>query len=32
MDMNLNTLHEMVKDRKDWCAALHEATKESDMI
>ena len=32
MDMNLNTLHELVKDRKDWCAALHEATKESDMI
>ena len=32
MDMNLNTLHEMVKDRKDWYAALHEVTKESDMI
>ena len=27
MDMHLNNLQEMVKDREDWCAAVHEVTK-----
>ena len=27
MDMNLNKLGEMVKDRKAWCIAVHEVTK-----
>ena len=27
MDMCLNNLQEMVKDREDWCAAVHEVTK-----
>ena len=27
MDMGLNTLWEMVKDRKDWYAAVHGVTK-----
>ena len=30
MDMNLNKLREMVKDRKTWCAAVHGIT-ELDM-
>ena len=30
MDMNLSKLWEMVKDREDWRAAVHEVT-ESDM-
>ena len=30
MDMNLSKLWEMVKDREDWHAAVHEVT-ESDM-
>ena len=30
MDMSLNTLWEMVKDRQVWCAAAH-AVAESDM-
>ena len=29
MDMSLNKLHEMVKDREAWCGAIHEVT-ESD--
>ena len=29
-DMNLNKLQETVEDRKAWCAAVHEAHKESD--
>ena len=27
MDMNLNKLREMVKDREAWCAAVHGVTK-----
>ena len=27
MDMNLNKLQEMVKDRESWCAAVHVVTK-----
>ena len=27
IDMNLNKLQEMVKDREAWCAAVHEVTK-----
>ena len=27
MDMNLSKLWEMVKDRKDWCAAVHGVAK-----
>ena len=27
MDMSLSKLWEMVKDREDWCAAVHEVTK-----
>ena len=27
MDMNLSNLWEIVKDRKDWCAAVHGVTK-----
>ena len=29
MDINLSKLREVVKDRKDWCAAIHGVT-ESD--
>ena len=32
MDMNLNTLQEMVKDREAWCAAVHGATKSSTQL
>ena len=31
MDMNLNKLWEIVKDRKAWRAAVHEGQKELDM-
>ena len=27
MDMNLSKLQEMVRDRKAWCAAVHEVAK-----
>jgi len=27
MDMNLSKLQEMVKDREDWCAAVHGVAK-----
>ena len=27
MDMSLSNLQDMVKDRKDWHAAVHEVTK-----
>ena len=27
MDMNLNTFQKTVKDRGDWCAAVHGVTK-----
>ena len=27
VDLNLSKLWEMVKDREDWCAAVHEVTK-----
>ena len=27
MDMNLNKLREIVKDREAWCAAVHGVTK-----
>ena len=27
IDMNLNKLWEMAKDRGTWCAAVHEVTK-----
>ena len=31
MDMSLSKLWKMVKDRKAWCAAVHEGYKELDM-
>ena len=32
MDMNLNTLQEMVKDREAWCTAVHGATKSQTQL
>ena len=31
MDMSLNKLWEVVKDRKAWCATLHGVAKKTDM-
>ena len=30
MDMNLNSLWEIVKEREAWCAAVHGVCKKSD--
>ena len=30
MDMNLDKLRVMVKDREDWCAAVHEVAKSQN--
>ena len=30
-DVSLTKFQEMVKDREDWCAAVHGVLKESDM-
>ena len=30
MDMNLGKLQKMVRDREDWCAAMHWVDEESD--
>ena len=32
MDMNLNKLQEIMKDRKAWHAAVHRGHNESDTI
>ena len=32
MDMNLNKLHEIVKDRKAWCAAVHRVAKSQTQL
>ena len=32
MDMSLSKLQEIVKDRKDWCAAVHGVTKSETWI
>ena len=32
MDMSLSKLREMVKDRKAWCAAVHEVTKSQTQL
>ena len=32
MDMNLSKLREMVKDREDWCAAIHGVTKSQTQL
>ena len=30
MDTSLSKLQEIVKDREDWCASIHEVTKRHD--
>jgi len=32
MDVNLNKLHEIVKDRKAWCAAVHRVAKSQTQL
>ena len=32
MDMDLNKLQEIVKDREDWCAAVHGVTKSQTQL
>ena len=32
MDMTLSKLREMVKDRKAWCAAVHEVAKSQTQL
>ena len=32
MDMNLSKLLEMVKDREDWCAAVHGVVKSRTQL
>ena len=32
MDMSLNNLREIVKDREAWCAAVHVVTKSETQL
>ena len=32
MDMRLSKLREMVRDREDWCAAVHGITKNQTQL
>ena len=32
MGMSLRTVWEMVKDREDWCAAVHEVAKSQTCL